>query len=90
MQVGARLCMNNETLTSCLYVALRHYVWSQNHQVSFEWLCAVRAGRSNDIGAKGEVWHELAVHNIPLNNVNAGLIESTNLFANLGKICWKD
>jgi hypothetical protein len=90
MQMGTCFGMNNETLASSFYIALRHYVWSKNHQVSFEWLRAVRTGRSNDIGAKGEVWHELPVHNIPLNNVNAGLIESTNLFANLGKIGWED
>jgi hypothetical protein len=82
--------MNNETLTSCFYVALRDYVWSQHHEVSFEWLCAVGAGRGNDVWAESEVRHELAVHDVPLNNVNASLVESTNLFANLGKIGWKD
>jgi hypothetical protein len=58
--------------------------------VSFERLRAIGTGRSNDIWAKGEVWYELAVHNVPLNNVDAGLIESTNLFTNLGKIGGKD
>jgi hypothetical protein len=77
-------------LASGFYIALRHHIWSQNHEVSFERLRAIGTGRSNDIWAKGEVWYELAVHNVPLNNVDAGLIESTNLFTNLGKIGGKD
>jgi hypothetical protein len=77
-------------LASGFHIALRHYIWSQNHQVSFEWFCAVGTGRSNDVWPKGEVRHKLAVHYVPLNNVDASLIESTNLFANLGKIGWED
>ena len=41
VQVCTCLGMNNEALASCFYVALRHYIRSQHHEVCFEWLCAV-------------------------------------------------
>jgi hypothetical protein len=90
MQVCARFGMNNEALASGFYVSLCHDIRSQHHEVRFEWLGAVRAGRGNDVWAEGEVWYELAVHDVPLNNVNASLVESTNLLANLGKIGGED
>jgi hypothetical protein len=54
--------------------------------VSFEGLRRVFAGRCNDIWAKGEVWNELSVHDVPLEQINARGIEGFNFGAQLGKV----
>jgi len=41
----------------------------------------------DDIWPKGEIRYELTVHNIPLNEINASLIECRNFLTEARKIC---
>ena len=44
------------------------------------------AAGGDDVGPEGEVGHELAVHDVPLDAVDAGLLERAELVAQLGEV----
>ncbi len=54
--------------------------------MSLERLLGEVASRRNDVGAKREVRHELAVHHVPLNEVHSGCIKGRNGFTQFGEI----
>ena len=50
----------------------------------------VRAERLHDIGADGDVGHEMAVHHVDMDPVGAGRIDRAHLLAEPGEIGGKD
>ena len=51
---------------------------------------AVRPGRRDHVGAEREVRDELAVHHVPLDQVDAGGFECGDLVAELGEVGGED
>ena len=74
MKVCACFGVNDESLAASFYVSLCHDIWREHHEVRFEGLGAVRASRGNDIWPESEVRDELAIHDIPLDDVDAGFV----------------
>ena len=62
----------------------------RDHQMGVEDLFAVRAHRLDDVGAVGNVGHEMAVHHVEMDPVGAGRVDGADLFAQLGKIRSQD
>ncbi len=61
-----------------------------DHQMDVEDLIAVRAQRLHDIGADGDVGHEMAVHHIDMDPVASGVVDCAHLFAEAREICRQD
>jgi len=40
--------------------------------------------------AEGKIWHEMAVHNVEVNQFSAGLLYAANFFTQAGEISRKD
>ena len=75
--------MYDKSLATGFYVALGHHVGREHHEVSLERNFGERASAGNDVGTKGEVGNKLTIHHVPLNEVNASIIEGDNCFAQL-------
>ncbi len=58
----------------------------RNHQMGIEDLFGVRPHRLDHVGAIGNVGHEMAVHDVEMNPVSAGLVDRADLFSQFGKI----
>ena len=86
MQVRACFSVNDEALATSFDVTLRHDIGCVDHEVRFKRLCCVRTNCSNHVGSEGEVGHELAVHHVELNDVDAGFIKCMDFFTKLGEI----
>ena len=61
-----------------------------DHQVRLEHHVDVLAARGDDVRAEGEVRNEVAVHHVPLDAIDAGLLEGLALLAQAGEVCWQD
>ena len=79
----AGLSVNNEAAAAGVDVALSQDIGCEHHQVSLKRLLGVFARRCNDVGSKGEVGDELAIHDVPLEEVNARGIKCLNFGAKL-------
>ena len=54
--------------------------WASNGTVTYG------AGGGDDVGPEREVGHELAVHDVPLDEVDAGLLQGGDLLAEPGEV----
>jgi hypothetical protein len=90
MQVGARLGVDDEPLAPGLHVAGGQHVGRQHHQVGFERDVDPRAGRRDHVRTERQVGHELAVHDVPLDEVDTGLLEGLDLLAETGEVGRED
>ena len=86
MQVGARLGMDDQPGAARLDVARRHHVRGEDHQVGLERQGHSLAHGGDDVGPERQVGDELAVHHVPLHEVDAGLLESDDLVAEPGEV----
>jgi hypothetical protein len=82
------LGVHDQPLATCLDVLGSHRVGGQHHQVCFERQRCVPARRGDDRRPEGEIGHELAVHDIPLDPVDSGGLERCHLVAQLGEVGW--
>ena len=62
----------------------------RDHEVHVEHLGGVRAQRLHHVGADRDVGYEMAVHDIDVDPVGAGLIDGAHLLAELGEIGSED
>ena len=86
MQVVARLGVNDQSGATRLDVARRHHVRGEDHQVGFEREGdPVPHGRDH-VRPERDVGDELAVHHVPLDEVDAGLLEGDDLVAETGEV----
>ena len=86
MQVVAGFGVHDEALATRFDIALGHHIGRQHHEVRFKRFFSEMPRRCNYIGPKREVGHELPVHDIPLNEVNASGVQCGNGFTQLGEI----
>ena len=86
MQMCACFSVNDEALTTCFDIALRHDIRCVHHEVCFKRLRGVRTNCCNHVRSESEVRHELTIHDIELNDVNASLIKRMDFFTKLGEI----
>ena len=81
VQVAAGLGVDDEHLAPGVDVARRQLVGLLHHEVGLEHDGGVRPARGDDIGPEGEVRHEAPVHHVPLDPVDACLLEGRHLRA---------
>ena len=86
MQVCARFDVNDQPVAPGAHVLGSHDVGGQYHQVRLERQRRVLARRGDHIGAKRQVGHELPVHHIPLDAVDAGSLQRGHFFAEFGEV----
>ena len=87
VQVPAGLGVHDEALAAGLDVEVGQPVGLLDHQVGLERHRRRGAGSDgDDVGAEGEVGHEAAVHHVPLDAVDAGLLEGDALLAEAGEV----
>ncbi len=90
MEVCARLGVHDEKLAPGLDVPSRQHIGSEHHQVSLERERRMSAGTGDDVRPEREVRHELTIHHVPLNPVDAGLVEGKDGFAERREIHGQD
>lgn len=81
MKVRAGLDMHDQSLAAGLHVLFGHPVGGEHHQVRFEWHLRMGTSGGDHVGTESEVWHELTVHDIPLDAVDASCLQCFDLFA---------
>jgi hypothetical protein len=90
MQMRARFNMNNEPAAASFHVLGSHVVGREHHEVCFKGERGVFASSSNDIGPKSEVGNKLAIHDIPLDEVDAGRFKVAYGFAEFSEVGGKN
>ena len=86
VQMRAGLGVDDDELAARLDVAGEELVGIDHHEVSLELHRAVRLRGGDDVGAEGQVRDEDAVHDIPLDAVDAGLAQLAHLVAQAGEV----
>ena len=86
VEVRARLGVDDQPPAPGLDVARRHHLGREHHQVGLERHGDEVAGGGDDVGAERQVGHELAVHDVPLDEVDAGLLQRGDLLAEAGEV----
>ena len=86
VQVGAGLGVHDHDLASGLDVQVGELVGVHDHQVRLERDVDVGPAGLDHVGPEGEVRHEHAVHHVPLDAVDAGLLECDALLAEPGEV----
>ena len=86
MQVEACLGVDDDHLTAGFDVASHQLVGLDDHEVRLERHGDEVAGGSDDVGPEGQVGDEDAVHHVPLDAVDAGLLEGLALVAQPGEV----
>ena len=86
VEVGARLGVDDQPPAARLDVARRHHFGGQHHQVGLERDGDEVARRGDDVGAERQVGDELAVHHVPLDEVDAGLLQGDDLLTEAGEV----
>ena len=81
MQVRARLGVHDQPLAAGLDVLGGHHVGRQHHQVGLERQRRVPPGRRDDRRAEGQVGHELPIHDVPLDAIDASRLQRGDLVA---------
>ena len=80
------LGVHDQQLAAGVDVARRQLVGLLHHEVGLEGHGGVGAARRDHVGPEGEVGHELPVHHVPLDAVDAGLLERGHLLAEPGEV----
>ncbi len=86
MEVRGRLGVDDEQAAPCLHPALEHPVRVLHHEVSLERHRRVRAAGGDHVGPHRQVRHEGAVHDVPLDSVDTGRLERSDLLAETGEV----
>ena len=86
MEVGGGLGVHDDHAAAGLEVAVEQVVGSLDHQVGLERHGGDRAARGDHVGSEGEVRYEVAVHDVPLDAVDAGLLQGLALLAQAGHV----
>ena len=81
MQVLAGLGMDDQSRAACFDVPRRHHVGGAHHQMGLERQRDAISHGGDHVGPERQVGDELAVHHVPLHEVDAGLLEGDNLVA---------
>ena len=87
--MGARFDVHDESIAAGLDVARREHIGRECHQVRFERLRGVLASGRDHVGSEREIGHELAVHDVPLEVIDAGRVEGFDLGTQAGEIARK-
>lgn len=90
MEMWTGFGVDDQATATCLHIARRQDIGGEDHQVSLEGLGGVLTGRGDDIGAKGQVRDELSVHDVPLEEVNAGGVKGFDLGSKFGEVAGQD
>ena len=83
---GARLDVDDQPPAARLDVARGHHLGGQHHQVGLERDGDEVARRGDDVGTERQVGDELAVHHVPLDEVDAGLLQGDDLLTEAGEV----
>ena len=90
MEMRTGLDVNDESAATGFHVTVGENIGGQHHEVGFEGLVGVSARGRDDIGPEGEVRHELAIHDVPLEVIDAGSVECFDLLTETGEITRQD
>gem|GEM_PF-31232 len=66
-----RLNMNRDAVRTGIYEAIQVFIRPGHHEMHIERQCRVRADRRDKLGAKGDIFHKMAVHDIEMKPVRA-------------------
>ena len=61
-----------------------------DHQMGFERPVGAVAHRRNDVGPKGEIGHETAIHHIELEAIDASFVQGNDFVAKAAEVCRQD
>ncbi len=86
VEVRARLGVDDQAGAAGVDVLLGHHVGRVHHQVRLERHRRVGSGGGDHVGAEREVRDELAVHHVPLDEVDPGRLECGDLLAEPGEV----
>ena len=86
----AGLGMDGDVIAAGLGERLEIGIAGRDHQMRVEDLLGVRAHRLDDVGAVGNVRHEMPVHHVEMDPVGAGRIDGADFLAQLGEIRRQD
>ena len=90
MQMRTGFGMHGDVVAAGFGKGLEIGIAGRDHQMGVEDLLGVRAHRLDDIGAVGNVRHEMPVHHVEMDPVGAGRIDRADLFAQPGEIRRQD
>ena len=82
--------MDGDVVAAGLGEGLEIGVAGRDHQMHVEDLLGVRAHRLDDVGAEGDVGHEMPVHHVEMDPVGAGRVHRAHLFAEPGEVRGQD
>ena len=90
MQMGAGFRMHRDVIAAGLGEGLKIGIGWRDHEVRVKDLLAVRADRLDDVGAIGNVGHEMPVHHVEMDPVGARRVHGADFFAQFGEIRRQD
>lgn len=88
--MGAGLHMDDESTASGFHVSVGENIRCEHHEVSLERLLGVSPSGGDHVGSKGEIRHELPVHDVPLEVIDTGLVERFDLLTETGEVARQD
>jgi len=83
------LGMHDDQFAARLDVGRQHVLRSLAHQVRFKAAGGMRPAGRDDVGPEGQVWHEVPVHHIPLDAIDAGGVQRGAVGAEAGEVGWQ-
>ena len=86
----AGLGMDGDVIAAGLGEGFEIGIAGRDHQMRVEDLLGVRAHRLDDVGAVGNVGHEMPVHHVEMDPVGAGRVDGADFFAQFGEIRRQD
>jgi len=86
VQMVAGFGMHDQHLATGFDIPVRQLIGLLHHEVGLEGAVGAVTYRRNDIGPKGKVGNESAIHHVELEAVDAGFVEGLDFFAEAAEI----
>ncbi len=87
MDMWSGFRMNREDVCASLRKGSNERVHGGDHQVHIERLVRAFAELFDHRRAKGQVWHEMPIHDVDMDHVCASMVYGGNLFTEAREIC---
>src|SRR4051794_15116204 len=90
MQIDGVFDVNEDRIRAGLGKSVEIAIRLFNHEMGFKRQLGDWANRLDDNRPHADIRHEMAVHDIDMNAISAGLVRFTNLFAEAGEVGGED
>ena len=90
VQMDGGLGVHDQALASRLDPPFGEQIRCLHHEMGLERQGRVRPAGGDDVGPEGEIGDELAVHHVPLDQVDAGLLEGLAFLAESSEVRGED